>query len=63
MGKNEKTGLLSGYELVTVTGSNLQRVSDAKPRLFGLDDYIKPDLVLQLQVLKEHLGIKSFKTI
>lgn len=35
-------------ELVTVLRSNLKHL-------------ITPDLILQLQALKDHLGIKSFK--
>jgi hypothetical protein len=38
----------------------MERVTIRCSNLFGLDDYIKPDLVLQLNLLKVHLKIKSF---
>ena len=41
---------MSGYELVTVLRSNLYEL-------------INPDLVLQLNILKAHIGIKSFNLL
>lgn len=41
---------MSGNELVTVLRSNLR-------------DLVTPDLILQLDALKSHLGIKSFKKL
>lgn len=31
--------------------------------LIDLSNYVKPELLLQLRILKEHLGITSFKKI
>lgn len=41
---------------------NNERVTINCSNLFSLEDYIKPDLVLQLNLLKEHLKIDSFAT-
>jgi len=67
---------LSPYELVTVIGSDLFSQDEyikeylLDPDLplifkvkFGLRYYITADLILQLQVLKDHLGIKSFSNL
>jgi len=42
--------------------SHMERVTIRCSNLFSLDGYIKPDLVLQLNLLKEHLQIDSFTT-
>lgn len=41
----------------------MERVTIRCSNLFGLDDYIKPDLALQLNILKKHLGIDSFSNM
>jgi hypothetical protein len=40
----------------------IERVTINYSNLFSLDDYIKPELVLQLQAFKVHLYIKNFKS-
>ena len=42
------------------TENKLERVTVLSSNLFSLDGYIKQDLVLQLDLLKEHLSINSF---
>ncbi len=63
-------------ELVTVIGSDLFDLDDDikqylldpnLPLIFkikiGLRYYVKADMILQLQVLKDHLGIPSFMNV
>jgi len=40
----------------------MERVTIRCSNLFSLDDYIKPDLVLQLNLLIEQMNIDSFAT-
>ena len=48
------------HELVSVTSSNL---FIAQTLWLGLDTLVTPSIILQLKVLKDYLGVKSFRNL